>query len=173
MGQGGPLAQSGLDLSLHKVPLIGNFFQNPEETWKQAQSHVTGQVLGQYRPEMMEGMMGALARQAAAFQPVNNALLQSYGPSAQQMSFGSPIGGGGGIPYGLSSPLSLNALMLGQSMPGLQIAGMDQTQPRGGVGGLMDRAQANPGLLGSLPIIGDLLGGGGGGGLLGGLLGGK
>lgn len=139
MGGGGPLGAMGMDLAPYRMPIIGGKFQNPNDIFKQAQFHQMGRSLGQYRPEAQQAYSNALNQELSAFQPVNSALAQMYGPSAQQTNFSSDSG------TGLRSPFGPSALQVGQSLPGLQAPGMamssQQATPSGGqqamLGGLL------------------------------------
>lgn len=81
-GQGGPMGMMGMDVSMHKMPLIGAFFQNPQEQFKQEQFHQAGQSYGAYRPEVAQARMNALRNASSAFQGANDALATMYGRGA-------------------------------------------------------------------------------------------
>lgn len=78
-GQGGPLGQMGMDLSPHKLPLIGTFFQDPNEQFKQEQFHQAGQAYGAYRPENAQARMNALRNAQSAYQGANDLLATFQG----------------------------------------------------------------------------------------------
>src|SRR5512146_2139839 len=86
-GGGGPLGAMGMDLAPYKMPIIGSKFQNPNEIHKQQQFHEMARALGQYRPELQQGMSNALNQSLSAMVPVNSAMAQMYGPGAQQTNF--------------------------------------------------------------------------------------
>lgn len=138
-GGGGPLGAMGMDLAPYRMPIIGSKFQNPNDIFKQAQFHMMGRSLGQYRPEEQQAYSNALNQELSAMTPVNSALAQMYGPGAQQTNFSSDSG------TGLRSPLGPSALQVGQSLPGLQAPGMANTSqqatpsggPQGLIGGLL------------------------------------
>lgn len=82
-GIGGSMGSLGLDFGMHKMPVVGNFVQNPDELHKQEQLQRAGAAYNAYRPEAQQAQMNALRSTMAAYQPVNNALGQMYGPGAQ------------------------------------------------------------------------------------------
>lgn len=139
-GGGGPLGAMGMDIAPYRMPIIGGKFQNPNDIFKQQQFHQMARSLGQYRPEIQQAYSNALSQELTAFQPVNNAMAQMYGPGAQQTNFDPNSPG-----TGLRSPLGPTAMQVGQSMPGLQAPGMANTTqaatPSGGpqalLGGLL------------------------------------
>jgi hypothetical protein len=152
-GGGGPLGMMGMDIAPYKMPVIGGFFQDPNELFQKEQSHQMAKAFHGYRPELVQARLNMIRAGLSPYQGANNML-------------SSMMGGTGGLdPNQLyQSPLSARALQLG--------APSDMgPKKRGGAGG--------GGLLGGLlggggggGLLGGLLGGGGGslGGLLGGLL---
>ena len=64
----------GMDMSMHKMPIIGNFFVNPQEQFKQEQFQRGAEALGAYRPEYAQARMNALMNQSNAYQSANNLL---------------------------------------------------------------------------------------------------
>ena len=81
-GGGGMLGGLGLDLSLNKLPIIGNFVQNPQEQFKLAQMQEAGRQYGAYRPELAQARQNIMAQKFMGLQPMNNAMGQMYGPGA-------------------------------------------------------------------------------------------
>lgn len=75
----GGLLGSGFDVNLHQLPLIGNFFENPMEKYKQEAMMQAGQITNQYRESMGGARMNALNQQLGQFAPVNAALAAMYG----------------------------------------------------------------------------------------------
>jgi hypothetical protein len=142
MGGGGAGGMAGLELAPYKMPLVGGFFQNPDELHQKQQSHQMAKAFQSYRPELLQARMNMMRAGLSPYQGANNML-------------GSMMGGTGGMdPSQLyNSPLNPQAQQLG--------APRDMGPQRGAPGG-------DGGLLGGL--LGGILGGGGGGGLLGGLL---
>lgn len=148
LGGGNPLGAMGMDLSMHKMPVVGGFFQNPQETFMQDQMQRGGQAYGMYRPEAAQGGLNAMNMTAQQMQPVNNALASMYGPQATQGS-------------NFNYPMGPSMFQRGQpNYPG--------QQQGGGQGG----GDMSGGLLGGSGGLGGLLGGGGPGGIMQGLLGG-
>ena len=153
-GGGGPLGMMGMDIAPYKMPVIGGFFQDPNELFQKQQSHQMAKAFQGYRPELVQARLNMMRAGLSPYQGANNML-------------SSMMGGSGGIdPSQLyASPLSPRALELG--------APKDMGPERGGrgnsgglLGGLL--GGGGGGLLGGL---GGLIPGmgGGGGGLLGGL----
>lgn len=137
-GSGGPLGSMGMDLSPHKLPLVGSFFQDPNAIWKQQQFHTAAQAYGAYRPEFAQARMNALRNASSAYQGANNLMATfvpgSAGVDATQM---------------YRNPMSPTMMTQGQSI----------TQPAQGFGASLVGSGGNQGLLGGL------LGGGLGGGM--------
>lgn len=80
LGQGSnPLGMMGMDLSLYNMPVIGSFFQNPNEQHQREQMSRSAEAFSQYRPEYAQARMNALANQMSVMQPVQNALTRMYG----------------------------------------------------------------------------------------------
>jgi hypothetical protein len=80
----GLLGGLGMDVSLDKLPLIGNFFPSPQEQFQKQQLNAAAKAYDAYRPEAAQAGINALQQQLGAYQGVNNAMGQMYGPSAQQ-----------------------------------------------------------------------------------------
>jgi hypothetical protein len=74
----------GMDFGLEKIPVVGNFFKNPNEQHMQDQFAQAANAYGAYRPEAAQARMNALGQQQSAFRPMNAAMGQMYGPGAQQ-----------------------------------------------------------------------------------------
>lgn len=80
LGQGSnPLGMMGMDLSLHNMPVIGSFFQNPTELHQREQMSKAAEAFTAYRPEYAQARMNALANQLSAMQPAQNAANALYG----------------------------------------------------------------------------------------------
>lgn len=142
MGGGGALGMAGLDIAPYKMPLVGGFFQDPNELFQKQQSHQMAKAFQAYRPELLQARMNMMRAGLSPYQGANNML-------------SSMMGGTGGIdPSQLyQSPMNPQAMQLGAPR---------DMGPQSGAPG------KDGGLLGGL--LGGILGGGGGGGLLGGLL---
>ncbi len=88
---GGPLSSgrmsipgTGMGYDMHRIPIVGNMFDNPYDKFKQQQMQNAAQAYSMYRPEAMQGAMNAMNMQSTAMQPVNNALAAMYGSGATQ-----------------------------------------------------------------------------------------
>ena len=80
LGQGSnPLGMMGMDLSLHNMPVIGSFFQNPNELHQREQMSKAAEAYTASRPEYAQARMNALANQMSVMQPAQNALNRMYG----------------------------------------------------------------------------------------------
>lgn len=80
MGPGSnPIGMMGMDLSMHNMPVIGSFFQNPTELHQREQMSKAAEAYTGYRPEHAQARMNALANQMSTMQPVQNALNRMYG----------------------------------------------------------------------------------------------
>lgn len=161
LGGGNPLGAMGMDLSMHKMPVVGGFFQNPQETFMQDQMQRAGQAYGMYRPEAAQGGLNAMNMTAQQMQPVNNALASMYGPQATQGSnFNYPMGpsmfqrGQPNYPQQGGQQGQQGSGMLGGLLGGLGLGGL-----LGGGGGLPGMGGGGPG-----GIMQTLLGGMGRGG---------
>ncbi len=152
----GPMGQMGMDMSLHKMPVIGNFFVNPNEQFKQEQFHRGAEQLGAYRPEYAQARMNQLANQSQAYQSANNLL-------------GHMSGGQGGFHGGaqmMRTPMGPGMLSVGQ--PASLTTPHGQTVQNGNGSGMLGAAFGSGG--GPQGMLGMLGGGGGGfGGIPGGL----
>ncbi len=107
----GPLGMMGMDMSMHKMPIIGNFFVNPQEQFKQEQFHRGAEALGAYRPEFAQARMNALSNQSNAYQSANNLLGHMSGGQGgfrgSSQMFKTPMGPGMlsvGQPASLTTP---------------------------------------------------------------------
>lgn len=113
-GMGGPMdmmsgamGSMGLDMGLHKMPIIGGFFQNPNELHKREQFSRAGRAYGAYRPEMAQAWQNAMGNRSSAFQGANNVLASMYG------------GGGSAPPAQMGrTPMGPSMMLQGASMPG-------------------------------------------------------
>lgn len=101
----------GMDMSLHKMPVIGNFFVNPNEQFKQEQFHRGAEAIGAYRPEFAQARMNALSNQSNAYQSANNLLGHMSGGQGgfrgSEQMFKTPMGPGMlsvGQPASLTTP---------------------------------------------------------------------
>lgn len=112
----GPMGALGMDMSLHKMPLIGNFFVNPNEQFKQEQFARGAEQIGAYRPEFAQARMNQLSNQSTAYQSANNLLGHLSGGQGgfrggSQM-FRTPMGPGmlsRGQPASLTTPPGMMA----------------------------------------------------------------
>lgn len=105
-----------MGMGLHNLPLAGALFENPEEENLQQTMEQARQAYGQYRPLMEEARMNALRQTLDTFQPVNQALGEMYGPSAQMdLSVQSPMPEGmtgtGGQATPRQDPSALDQIM--------------------------------------------------------------
>lgn len=142
----GPIGSVGLDLAPYRMPIVGGFFQDPNELFMKEQLQRAGEAYSAYRPEVAQAQMNALRASQSAYQPANDTL-------------SSMMGGGGGVD---ASQMAQNPMS-----PRMMELGAPKSMVHGGGAG------SGPGSSG---ILGGLMGGGGGGGLLGGMggiLGGK
>lgn len=147
----------GMDMSMHKMPIIGNFFVNPEEQFKQEQFHRGAEQLGAYRPEYAQARMNQLSNQSTAFQGANNLL-------------GHMSGGQGGFHPSQMFRAPMGPGMLSVGQPASLTTPRGQVTQNGNGSGLMGAAFGSGG--GPQGLIGMLGGGGGQGGGFGGLPGG-
>lgn len=67
----------------HKMPLIGQWFENPDEQAKLKRMVQANQQIQAYRPQMADARLRAMQQQMGAYAPMNRALGQMYGPGAQ------------------------------------------------------------------------------------------
>jgi hypothetical protein len=74
-----PVGMMGMDLSLHNMPMIGSFFQNPAELFQHEQMSRAAEAFTGYRPEYAQGKMNALANELSMIQPAQNASNALYG----------------------------------------------------------------------------------------------
>jgi hypothetical protein len=121
MGPGSnPIGMMGMDLSMHNMPVIGSFFQNPNELHQREQMSKAAEAYTAYRPEMAQAHMNALANQMSVMQPVQNALNKMYG-SGGNMNTGQA----------LTNPMGPSMMQQGAAKPS-----MNPNQfPGGGKGG--------------------------------------
>lgn len=73
----------GANWGIHEAPLIGQFFDNPNETQKLQSMQQAAEVYHAMRPELQQAQLNALRQQMSLMGPVQNALGQMYGPGAQ------------------------------------------------------------------------------------------
>lgn len=64
---------------LHQLPLVGSFFENPNEAFKQQQFQQAAGAYGAYRPEVAQARMNALRNSTSAFQGANDLLATMTG----------------------------------------------------------------------------------------------
>jgi hypothetical protein len=143
---GGPLGAMGMDFGLYKMPVIGSFFQDPNETFKQQQFHQMGRAYSAYRPEAAQARMNALANRLSAYQGANDAL------SAMSGRPGYNAGA-----YLANNPMGPSMMQQGASKGADKVPDNSMFGSQGLLGGLLDGGG-----------IGGILGGGGGmgGGIL-------
>ena len=67
---------------VHNTPIIGSFFDNPDEERKLKTMKQVGQSYERARPHTAQARLNMLANQLGAFGPVNNAMKTMYGPAA-------------------------------------------------------------------------------------------
>jgi hypothetical protein len=152
MGGGGPLGAMGMDMSMHKMPIIGGFFQNPAELHKQEQFSRAGQAYSAYRPEMAQARMNALGNAMSAYQPAMNTLAAMNGGKAAAPQMGNPMGP--------------SMMQQGSSMTPGPMAAKGQMVPPGIMGDL----GMSGGLPGGMAGMGPMPGMGGGGPSAGGMM---
>jgi len=80
---GGFTQQTGTNFAPYNIPVVGNFFTNPQEQFQQAQLQEAGRQYGAMRPEAQNAQMNALRQSQSLYAPTNNALGEMYGPGAQ------------------------------------------------------------------------------------------
>jgi len=137
---GGPLGQAGLDLAPYKMPVIGGFFQDPNEIHQQQQHHNMALAYGAMRPETAQSWGNAMMQAQTIAQPYNDALLEMYGPSAQtNMAFAnqnpmSPRSMGIGSPNDVAAGNISGAGELGDFGRILGMIGVGQGGQAGGGG---------------------------------------
>lgn len=126
LGQGSnPLGMMGMDLSMHNMPVIGSFFQNPNELHQREQMSKAAEAYTAYRPEHAQAGMNALANQMSVMQPVQNALNRMYGDAGDMNTM-----------QALRNPMGPSMMQQGAAMPSQnpnQIPGAG----KGGKGGKM------------------------------------
>lgn len=154
----GPMGAMGMDMSMHKMPIIGNFFVNPQEQFKQEQFQRGAEQLGAYRPEYAQARMNALSNQSTAFQSANNLL-------------GHMSGGQGGFRPGQMTRTPMGPGMLSVGQPASLTTPHGQVAQNGNGSGMMGALfGSGGGPQGLLSMFGQGgQGGGGFGGLPGGL----
>lgn len=79
-----PFTGGNMGMDMHRIPIVGNMFQNPYDQFKQQQMQNAAGAYSMYRPEAMQGWMNAQNQQSAQLQPMNNALAAMYGTGATQ-----------------------------------------------------------------------------------------
>lgn len=90
MGGGGLMGQgtgaAGLDLQMHKLPIVGPMlFQDPNDYHQRQQFHLASANVGQYRPEMANAYLNAMRNTQSIYQPTQDFLQRNsrfYGPYA-------------------------------------------------------------------------------------------
>lgn len=103
---GGGLGGLGLDLAPYKMPIVGGFFQNPDELHQKQGMHEMALAYGAMRPETQQSQENAMRQASLTYQPYQNLMAMGYGDSAatptdqlmanpmsyRQMGLGSPRG---------------------------------------------------------------------------------
>lgn len=79
---GGALGGLGLDLAPYKMPIIGGFFQNPDELHQKQGMHEMALAYGAMRPETQQAQENALRQTSLTYQPYQNLMAMGYGDSA-------------------------------------------------------------------------------------------
>ena len=74
---------SNINWAPYKAPLLGQFFDNPNEIAMKKRMLEGSEALAAYRPVQQQARMNALQQSMSLFNPVNSALGQMYGPGAQ------------------------------------------------------------------------------------------
>ena len=69
------------DWNPSKMPLFGQFFQNPDEEAMKQKLAEASQLMAAYRPQMADAQNQSLQNQMSMYRPVNNAMAAMYGPS--------------------------------------------------------------------------------------------
>lgn len=96
MGPGSnPIGMMGMDLSMHNMPLIGSFFQNPMELHQREQMSRAAEAMTGYRPEYAQARMNSLANQMSLMQPAQNAANRMYGAAGDmntEQALRNPMG---------------------------------------------------------------------------------
>lgn len=145
---GGPMGMMGMDLGLYNMPIIGSFFQNPNETHKQHQFQQAARAYSAYRPEHAQAQMNAMGNRLSSYQGANNVLAAMMGGRSlgHQGLMQNPMGPSM-MNQGLAKNPSNNGLpsqgplaMLGQQGGG---GPMDMF---GGMGGLFGGGGGMPGM---------------------------
>jgi hypothetical protein len=98
---------SAVNWNPSRLPVLGQFFENPAETQKQRSFSEAAAVYHAMRPELQDARMNALRQTMSLYQPVNRALGQMYGP-------GSQLDISGALEQG---PISERAMQLGEPKP--------------------------------------------------------
>lgn len=70
--------------SAHKMPLLGQFFENPDETAMKQYMREAAGMYHEQRPLAAEAQMRGAQNSMSAWNPVNNAIGQMYGGSSMQ-----------------------------------------------------------------------------------------
>lgn len=79
-----PFTGGNMGMDMHRIPIVGNMFQNPYDQFKQQQMQNAAGAYSMYRPEAAQSWMNAQNMQSAQLQPMNNALAAMYGTGATQ-----------------------------------------------------------------------------------------
>lgn len=72
------------DWNPSKMPLFGQFFQNPDEEQMKRKMADAAMLLEAYRPMMADAQNQGLQQQMSLWRPANNAMAEMYGPGAAQ-----------------------------------------------------------------------------------------
>lgn len=79
-----PGSNGNMGMDLHRIPVVGNMFQNPYDMFKQQQMQNAAAAYSMYRPEAAQAWGNAQNQQSAALQPMNDAIASMYGSGATQ-----------------------------------------------------------------------------------------
>lgn len=118
-----PGTGGNMGIDMHRIPVVGNMFQNPYDLFKQQQMQNAAAAYSMYRPEAQQAWMNAQNMQASQLQPMNNALAAMYGAGATQG-------------FEAQNPFGATAFQRGAAVgtsPGMPTPG--QQPPSGGAGG--------------------------------------
>lgn len=155
---GGPLGMMGMDFGMYKMPVIGGFFQDPNQIHQQQQFHQMGQNYSAYRPEQAQARMNEIRNRLGAFQGANDTLGAMMGRPG--MNMGETL---------QNNPMGPSMMSQGVSKGADQVPSNSMFGSGGLAGGMLGGVGSLLG--GSGGGLGGVLGGGGGGGgLLGGIL---
>lgn len=133
-----PGTGGNMGIDMHRIPVVGNMFQNPYDQFKQQQMQNAAAAYSMYRPETAQAWMNAQNTQASQLQPMNNALAAMYGTGATQgfqaqnpfgataFQRGSAVGTNPSMPTPGGPPQPQDQLPGGGGISGAGTAAMDQ-----------------------------------------------